>query len=52
MQALDLSSYRRYFPSLAQVVNGKQAVYFDNPGGTQGFRAQRNGRFSPCCQPR
>jgi cysteine desulfurase family protein (TIGR01976 family) len=35
MQALDLSSYRRYFPSLAQVVNGKQAVYFDNPGGTQ-----------------
>jgi cysteine desulfurase family protein (TIGR01976 family) len=35
MQALDLSSYRRYFSSLAQVVNGKQAVYFDNPGGTQ-----------------
>jgi len=35
MQALDLNSYRRYFPSLAQVVNGKQAVYFDNPGGTQ-----------------
>lgn len=35
MQALDLSSYRRYFPALAQVVNGKQAIYFDNPGGTQ-----------------
>src|SRR5260370_6858561 len=34
-QALDLSSYRRYFPSLAQVVDGKQAVYLDNPGGTQ-----------------
>src|SRR5258708_21339237 len=35
MQALDLSSYRRYFPSLRQEVNGKQAIYFDNPGGTQ-----------------
>jgi cysteine desulfurase family protein (TIGR01976 family) len=35
MQALDLSSYRRYFPSLAQDVKGKQAIYFDNPGGTQ-----------------
>ena len=34
-QSLDLSSYRRYFPSLAQSVNGKQAIYFDNPGGTQ-----------------
>jgi cysteine desulfurase family protein (TIGR01976 family) len=34
-QVLDLSSYRRYFPSLAQVVDGKQAVYLDNPGGTQ-----------------
>lgn len=34
-QALDLSSYRRYFPSLMQDVNGKQAIYFDNPGGTQ-----------------
>ncbi len=34
-QVLDLSSYRRYFPSLAQDVNGKQAIYFDNPGGTQ-----------------
>jgi len=33
--ALDLSSYRRYFSSLAQDVNGKQAIYFDNPGGTQ-----------------
>src|SRR5712691_7131465 len=31
----DLSSYRRYFPSLAQTVNGKPAIYFDNPGGTQ-----------------
>ncbi len=35
MQALDLSSYRRFFPSLALDVNGKQAIYFDNPGGTQ-----------------
>ena len=34
-QVLDLSSYRRYFPSLAQVVDGKQATYLDNPGGTQ-----------------
>ena len=35
MQLLDLSSYRRYFPSLALEVDGKQAIYFDNPGGTQ-----------------
>lgn len=34
-QVLDLSSYRRFFPSLALDVNGKQAIYFDNPGGTQ-----------------
>ncbi len=34
-QTLDLSSYRRYFPSLAQMVDNKQAIYFDNPGGTQ-----------------
>jgi len=34
-QTLDLSSYRRYFPALAQNINGKQAIYFDNPGGTQ-----------------
>jgi cysteine desulfurase family protein (TIGR01976 family) len=35
MQVLDLSSYRRYFPSLTLDVNGKQAIYLDNPGGTQ-----------------
>jgi len=35
MQPFDLSPYRRYFPSLRQEVNGKQAIYFDNPGGTQ-----------------
>jgi cysteine desulfurase family protein (TIGR01976 family) len=35
VQTLDLSSYRRYFPSLGLEVNGKQAIYFDNPGGTQ-----------------
>lgn len=34
-QPLDLSIYRRYFPSLKLQVNGKQAIYFDNPGGTQ-----------------
>ncbi len=34
-QILDLSPYRRYFPSLAQTVHGQPAVYFDNPGGTQ-----------------
>ncbi len=34
-KTLDLSSYRRYFPALAQNINGKQAIYFDNPGGTQ-----------------
>ena len=34
-QTLDLSAYRRYFPALAQNINGKQAIYFDNPGGTQ-----------------
>ena len=34
-QLLDLSPYRRYFPSLAQTVNGRPAIYFDNPGGTQ-----------------
>jgi cysteine desulfurase family protein (TIGR01976 family) len=35
MQSQDLSYYRRYFPSLSLDVNGKQAIYFDNPGGTQ-----------------
>jgi cysteine desulfurase family protein (TIGR01976 family) len=35
MPPLDLSSYRSYFPSLKQEINGKQVVYFDNPGGTQ-----------------
>lgn len=35
MPALDLSSYRHFFPSLALDVNGNQAIYFDNPGGTQ-----------------
>ena len=34
-QVLDLSAYRRFFPSLALDVDGKQAIYFDNPGGTQ-----------------
>ncbi|HLX56979.1 MAG TPA: cysteine desulfurase-like protein [Ktedonobacteraceae bacterium] len=34
-QPLDLSPYRVYFPALAQQINGQQAIYFDNPGGTQ-----------------
>jgi cysteine desulfurase family protein (TIGR01976 family) len=34
-QSPDLSSYRRYFPSLDLQVAGRQAIYFDNPGGTQ-----------------
>ena len=34
-QSPDMISYRRYFPSLDLEVNGKQAIYFDNPGGTQ-----------------
>ena len=32
---LDLSIYRRYFPSLELEVRGRPAIYFDNPGGTQ-----------------
>lgn len=34
-QMLDLSPYRRFFPSLTQSVNAQPAIYFDNPGGTQ-----------------
>jgi cysteine desulfurase family protein (TIGR01976 family) len=34
-QIPDLSSYRRYFPSLQQTIHGHPAIYFDNPGGTQ-----------------
>lgn len=34
-QIPDLSSYRRYFPSLQQTIHGRPAIYFDNPGGTQ-----------------
>src|SRR5437764_7405649 len=34
-QSPDLSYYRRYFPSLDLEVEGKKAIYFDNPGGTQ-----------------
>jgi cysteine desulfurase family protein (TIGR01976 family) len=33
--ALDLTTIRAAFPSLAVEVNGQAAVYFDNPGGTQ-----------------
>jgi cysteine desulfurase family protein (TIGR01976 family) len=34
-QSSDLSSYCRYFPSLDLEVEGRKAIYFDNPGGTQ-----------------
>lgn len=34
-QMLDLSPYRRYFPSLARSMNAEPVIYFDNPGGTQ-----------------
>jgi cysteine desulfurase family protein (TIGR01976 family) len=33
--ALDVSWIRSQFPSLAQTVNGRPAVFFDGPGGTQ-----------------
>jgi cysteine desulfurase family protein (TIGR01976 family) len=32
---LDLASIRAQFPALAQTVNGRPAVFFDGPGGTQ-----------------
>jgi len=35
MPTPDLRAYRHYFPSLKQEINGQQAIYFDNPGGTQ-----------------
>ena len=31
----DLSYYRRFFPALDLEVEGRKAIYFDNPGGTQ-----------------
>src|SRR5260370_42234648 len=34
-QSPDLSSYRRYFPSLDLEVNDEQPIYFDNPAVTQ-----------------
>jgi len=33
--ALDLTWVRSQFPSLSQTVNGRPAVFFDGPGGTQ-----------------
>ncbi len=30
----DLSPYRRYFPSLSLASDGREAIFFDNPGGT------------------
>ncbi len=34
-QVPDLSYYRHNFPSLDLEVEGRKAIYFDNPGGTQ-----------------
>jgi cysteine desulfurase family protein (TIGR01976 family) len=34
-QSPDLSYYRRFFPALDLEVEGRKAIYFDNPGGTQ-----------------
>jgi cysteine desulfurase family protein (TIGR01976 family) len=35
MSAFDPTPLRAQFPALSQVFNGKTAVFFDNPGGTQ-----------------
>ncbi|HXF62340.1 MAG TPA: cysteine desulfurase-like protein [Caldilineaceae bacterium] len=32
---LDVSAIRRQFPALQELYNGKPAIFFDNPGGTQ-----------------
>ena len=32
---LDAAAIRRQFPSLSQSIDGRPAVFFDNPGGTQ-----------------
>lgn len=32
---VDISSYRKYFPSLDLEAKGNKAIFFDNPGGTQ-----------------
>ena len=32
---LDLTAIRRHFPALHEQFNGKPAIFFDNPGGTQ-----------------
>ncbi|GMQ78797.1 MAG: cysteine desulfurase-like protein [Anaerolineae bacterium] len=34
-QAFDPHRLKRHFPSLQRIVNGKPAIYFDGPGGTQ-----------------
>lgn len=35
---LDISAIRRQFPALQESYNGKPAIFFDNPGGTQVVR--------------
>jgi cysteine desulfurase family protein (TIGR01976 family) len=35
LQQLDVNWVRQQFPALSQTVNGKPAVFFDAPGGTQ-----------------
>ena len=32
---LDATNIRRQFPALHETFNGRPAIYFDNPGGTQ-----------------
>jgi cysteine desulfurase family protein (TIGR01976 family) len=34
-RSLDLTHIRAQFPALAQTINGRPAVFFDGPGGTQ-----------------
>jgi len=33
--SLDVQAIRRQFPALRELFNGHQAIFFDNPGGTQ-----------------
>ena len=35
VRKLDVEWVRQQFPALAQTVNGKPAIFFDAPGGTQ-----------------
>lgn len=35
MESLDIKWIRSQFPALSQTINGKPAIFFDGPGGTQ-----------------